>query len=130
MKTAFGGLLVCVGALLACRNSYEPPEWQRIGNETYAVNCIHAAVCYERAATVCPFGFQNIGQSTEAGAARATSTRIGNNVFTNVTTEDGWTQAIITCRPPTFCKDQAGCPFGTKCEWTSRYPGHAACAIR
>jgi hypothetical protein len=130
-RTAIGGLIVCVVALLACGGGVEFPAWKRIGNEMYAVNCYRIGTCYARAAYVCPFGFEALdGERTTAGDLRSTSTRVGNTIVTR--TEDGetYSQMVVRCHAPRFCAQQQDCPFGSKCTPTKRYPGKAACSIR
>lgn len=123
--------MVCVAALLACGGGMEFPAWRRVGNELYAVNCYAIGTCYQRAAYVCPFGFEAVdGERRADNSSTSTSTRVGNTIVTKTEGGETYSQMVVRCQPPKFCAAQEDCPFGSKCVTTKRYPDKPACSIR
>lgn len=126
MKTALGGLAVCVMALLACRGG--GANWEMVGNNTVVVTCPRTAECYEGATQACPYGYDAVSHETQTTGAIANSHRVGNSVQTTIIPVRRG-ELVVQCKPPTFC-EHAACPSGSTCVKSERFPGRAVCSIQ
>lgn len=103
MRTALFGLMVTVGALLACGGS----SFERARGGVVVATCKRTTDCYDELAYACPYGFTEL-PDRQKGELRA------------------------KCKPPTFCDEGTLCPGGFTCveSKSKQYAERMVCALR
>jgi hypothetical protein len=102
----------------------------KVGPNTFAISCRRPGDCYSHAHETCPYGYDVRDSDRRTTGAVATSNKVGNQTYTNVTTLNQ-TDLIVECRAPVFCTKQGQCAaLDMRCVKSRRYPGRAVCADR
>lgn len=90
LRTATFGLLLTIGALLACAGASST----KVGRDTFAIDCHTSRKnCYQEAAKVCPYGFDIADSSDKQGAI---VTPVGDSAVVTPTYQG---EMLVRCKP-------------------------------
>ena len=97
-------------------------------NGVAVIGCRKTIDCYDKAAQVCPYGYDPLGSGRHADRATGVTRKVGNTAQTTVIVQSRG-ELVVQCRKPIFCTQQ-DCADGFRCVKSERYPGRAVCALK